>query len=212
MSTKLDIFSDPVCPWCYIGKARLDRALEQRPDHPFVIEWHPFQLNPDMPREGMDRREYLQAKFGAPEDVVRVLLPMQQASTELGLPLALDKIQRQPSTLDAHRLIHWAGLEGRQSAVVNALFRANFVDGRNIGDPETLADIADSAGLDRAMIARLLDSDADVEEIRSRDADIRARGLQGVPGFILGRQYVLTGAQPVETWLDIIDQITAASA
>jgi len=212
MSTKLDIFSDPVCPWCYIGKARLDRALEQRPDHPFVIEWHPFQLNPDMPREGMDRREYLQAKFGAPEDVVRVLLPMQQACTELGLPLALDRIQRQPSTLDAHRLIHWAGLEGRQSAVVNALFRANFVDGRNIGESETLADIAESAGLDRAMIARLLDSDADVEEIRSRDADIRARGLQGVPGFILGRQYVLTGAQPVETWLDIIDQIAAASA
>lgn len=212
MSTKLDIFSDPVCPWCYIGKARLDRALEQRPDHPFVIEWHPFQLNPDMPREGMDRREYLQAKFGAPEDVVRVLLPMQEACTELGLPLALDGIQRQPSTLDAHRLIHWAGLEGRQSAVVNALFRANFVDGRNIGDAGTLADIAESVGLDRAMIARLLDSDADVEDIRARDADIRARGLQGVPGFILGRQYVLTGAQPVETWLDIIDQIAAASA
>lgn len=212
MSTKLDIFSDPVCPWCYIGKARFDRALEQRPDHPFVIEWHPFQLNPDMPREGMDRREYLQAKFGAPEDVVRVLLPMQQACTELGLPLALDRIQRQPSTLDAHRLIHWAGLEGRQSAVVNALFRANFVDGGNIGDPETLADIAESAGLDRVMIARLLDSDADVEDIRARDSDIRARGLQGVPGFILGRQYVLTGAQPVETWLDIIDQIAAASA
>lgn len=212
MSTKLDIFSDPVCPWCYIGKARLDRALEQRPDHPFVIEWHPFQLNPDMPREGMDRREYLQAKFGAPEDVVRVLLPMEQACTDLGLPLALDKMKRQPSTLDAHRLIHWAGLEGRQSAVVNALFRANFVDGRDIGDAGTLADIAEGAGLDRAMIARLLDSDADVEEIRSRDADIRARGLQGVPGFILGRQYVLTGAQPVETWLDIIDQIAAASA
>lgn len=212
MSTKLDIFSDPVCPWCYIGKARLERAMEQRPDHSLLVEWHPFQLNPDFPPEGMDRREYLQAKFGAPDDVVRVHLPIQQACDELGLPLALDIMQRQPSTLDAHRLIHWAGLEGRQNAVVSALFRANFADGRDIGDRETLLDIAEGAGLERAVIGRLLDSGADADEIRARDADIRARGLRGVPGFILGRQYVLTGAQPVETWLDIIDQLAAASA
>lgn len=212
MSTKLDIFSDPVCPWCYIGKARLERALEQRPDHPFVIEWHPFQLNPGFPPEGMDRREYLQAKFGTPEDVVRVHLPVQQACDELGLPLALDTMRRMPSTLNAHRLIHWAGLEGRQHAVVSALFRANWAEGRDIGDRDTLLDIAGETGLDRAMIARLLDSGADADEIRARDADIRARGLRGVPGFLLGRQYVLSGAQPVETWLDIIDQLRAASA
>ncbi|MCB1388390.1 MAG: DsbA family oxidoreductase [Rhodobacteraceae bacterium] len=212
MSTKLDIFSDPVCPWCYVGKARLERALEQRPDHPFVIEWHPFQLNPDFPAEGMDRREYLQAKFGPPEQVVKVHLPIVQACEELGLPLALDRMQRQPSTLDAHRLIHWAGLEGRQNAVVSALFRANFAEGRDIGDRGTLLDIAEGAGLDRAMIARLFDSGADADDIRTRDAEIRARGLRGVPGFLLGRQYVLTGAQPVETWLDIIDQIAAAGA
>ncbi len=210
MSTKLDIFSDPVCPWCYIGKARLERALEQRPDHPLVLEWHPFMLNPTMPPEGMDRREYLQAKFGPPDEVVRVHIPIVQACEELGLPLALDKMQRNPSTLDAHRLIHWAGLEGRQNAVVNALFRANFAEGRDIGDRETLLDIAAAAGLDRAVIARLLDSDADAQEIRDRDADIRARGLRGVPGFLLGRQYVLTGAQPVETWLQVIDQLAAA--
>lgn len=212
MSTKLDIFSDPVCPWCYIGKARLERALEQRPDHPFIIEWHPFMLAPDMPPEGMDRREYLQAKFGPPEQVAKLHVPILEACEEIGLPLALEKMERNPSTLNAHRLIHWAGLEGRQHAVVSALFRANFAEGRDIGDRTVLLDIAEAAGLDRAMIARLLDSDADVADIRARDAEIRARGLRGVPGFLLGRQYVLSGAQPVETWLDVIDQIAAASA
>lgn len=210
MTTKLDIFSDPVCPWCYIGKARLERALEQRPDHPFVIEWHPYMLNPTLPREGMDRREYLQARFGSPEDVVRLHLPVQQACDEIGLPLALDRMTRMPSTLDAHRLVHWAGLEGRQHAVVSALFRANWAEGRDIGDPATLAEIAGAAGLDAAMIARLLASDADVDEIRARDAEIRERGLRGVPGFLIGRRYVLSGAQPVETWLDLIDKIAAA--
>lgn len=210
MATKLDIFSDPVCPWCYIGKARLERALEQRPGHPFVIEWHPYMLNPTLPREGMDRREYLQARFGSPEEVVRLHLPVQQACDEIGLPLALDKMTRMPSTLDAHRLVHWAGLEGRQHAVVSALFRANWAEGRDIGDQATLARIAGEAGLDSAMIARLLASDADVDEIRARDAEIRERGLRGVPGFLIGRRYVLNGAQPVETWLDLIDKIAAA--
>ncbi|MCW1933292.1 DsbA family oxidoreductase [Pararhodobacter zhoushanensis] len=210
MSTKLDIFSDPVCPWCYIGKARLERALEQRPDHPLIIEWHPFMLNPTMPPEGMDRREYLQAKFGPPDEVVRVHLPIVQACEELGLPLELEKMERNPSTLNAQRLIHWAGLEGHQNAVVSALFRANFAEGRDIGERDTLLDIAERAGMDRAVTARLLDSDADADDIRARDADIRARGLQGVPAFILGRQYVLNGAQPVDTWLNILDQLAAA--
>lgn len=210
MTTKLDIFSDPVCPWCYIGKARLEAALEQRPDHPLVIEWHPYMLNPGLPPEGMDRREYLQAKFGAPEAVVKVHLPVVAACEEMGLPLALEQMHRMPSTLDAHRLIHWAGLEGRQHAVVSALFRANWAEGRDIGDRATLAAIAGAAGLDAAMIARLLASDADADEIRTRDADIRERGLRGVPGFVIGRRYVLSGAQPVDTWLDLIDKLAAA--
>jgi predicted DsbA family dithiol-disulfide isomerase len=211
MSTKLDIFSDPVCPWCHIGKARLDRALEQRPDHPFIIEWHPFMLNPKFPPEGMDRREYLQAKFGPPEAVVKTYLPIQQAAEETGVTLHLDKITRTPSTLDAHRLIHWAGLEGRQTAVVSALFRAYFVEGRDIGDRAELRAIAEACGLDGAMIGRLLDSDADIQQIRQRDAEIRERGLQGVPAFIVGRTYVVSGAQPTETWLTIIDELASLS-
>lgn len=209
MTTKLDIFSDPICPWCYIGKARLERALEQRPRHPFVVEWHPYMLNPAMPPEGMDRRDYLQAKFGPPEDVVKAYLPVSQAAEDAGLPLDLSKIRRTPATLDAHRLIHWAGLEGRQNAVVNALFKANFVQGQDISEAEVLLEIAQAAGLDRAVIARLLDTDADKDEIRTRDAEIRARGLTGVPGFLIGRTYVVTGAQPTDFWVQMIDDLAA---
>ncbi|MDJ1008076.1 MAG: DsbA family protein, partial [Paracoccaceae bacterium] len=113
---KLDILSDPICPWCYIGKAQLDRALEAHPDHPLTVEWHPFQLNPDMPPEGMDRRSYLETKFGGKENAVRVYARIAQAAEAAGLMLNLEGIARTPNTIDAHRLIHWAGLEGRQTA------------------------------------------------------------------------------------------------
>lgn len=209
MTTKLDIFSDPICPWCYIGKARLEKALEQRPDHPFIIEWHPYMLNPAMPPEGMDRREYLQAKFGPPEAVVKAYLPVAEAAAEEGLPMELSKIERTAATLDAHRLIHWAGLEGRQNAVVNALFKANFVEGLDVSDHAVLLDIAENSGLDRDLIARLLDSEADIDDIRARDADIRARGLGGVPGFLIGRTYVVNGAHPTAFWVQVIDDLAA---
>jgi len=203
----LDIYSDPICPWCYIGKSRLDAAMEMRPDHDFEIAWHPFMLNPEMPREGMDRRDYLQAKFGGQKAVIDAYLPVQQAATEAGLPLDLAAIQRTPSTLDAHRLIHWAGLEGRQSAMVSALFRAYFHDGADIGAHAVLLALADSAGMDAQVVARLLDSDADVDEIRARDTDIRARGLRGVPAFVIAGQHVVAGAQEVPFWLRIIDEL-----
>ena len=135
---KLDILSDPICPWCYIGKANLDRALEAHPDHPFVIEWHPFQLNPDMPPEGMDRRAYLEAKFGGREAAVQVYARIAEAAKAAGLSIAFDKIERTPNTLDAHRLIHWAGVEGRQTAVVTRLFKAYFEAGQDIGDRDVL--------------------------------------------------------------------------
>lgn len=208
----LDIYSDPICPWCHIGKAKLDAALEIRPDHPFVIQWHPFMLNPEMPEGGMDRREYLQAKFGNPKAVVDVYLPVQRAADAIGLPLDLARITRTPSTLNAHRLIHWAGLEGRQAVVVSALFRAYFNEGRDIGDPETLTDIAAAAGMDRAMTATLLQGDSDKDEIRARDREIRARGLQGVPAFVIAGQHVVTGAQESPVWLRIIDELAGDNA
>ncbi len=140
---KLDILSDPICPWCYIGKANLDRALERAGDHPFAIEWHPFQLNPDMPAAGMDRRAYLEAKFGGKDGAVKAYAPVVEHAKKAGLTINFEAIQTTPNTLDAHRLIHWAGLEERQTPVVSGLFRAYFVDGRNIGDAVVLADITD---------------------------------------------------------------------
>ena len=205
---KLDILSDPICPWCFIGKTNLDRALEQRPDHPFVIEWHPFQLNPDMPAGGMDRRAYMEAKFGGKDGAVRAYAPVAQAAEKAGLSINFEGIARTPSTLDAHRLIHWAGLEGRQTAAVSALFRAYFVEGRDIGDAATLADIAGAIGLDRAMIERLLASEADAEDIRTRDAHARQRGVTGVPTFVIANQHVVVGAQSTELWLRVVDELT----
>ncbi len=208
----LDIFSDPICPWCHIGKARLDRALEARPDHPFRVEWHPFQLNPDMPAGGMDRAAYLEAKFGGRDGAVRAYAPVVAAAEEAGLALNLAAIARTPNTLDAHRLIHWAGLEGRQTAVVAALFRAHFSEGRDIGDAAVLADVGASAGLDRAMLEMLLAGEADRDEIAARDAHARARGVRAVPTFLVGGRHAVEGAQPPDLWLRVIDELAAGGA
>ena len=205
---KLDILSDPICPWCYIGKAGLDRALEKHPDHPFTIEWHPFQLNPDMPDAGMDRRTYLETKFGGKENAVRVYSQIADAAKAAGLEIDFEAMQRTPNTIDAHRLIHWAGLEGRQTAVVSRLFKAYFVEGKDIGDRDVLLGIAEGVCMDRAMTERLFDSDADLEDIRARDAHARDRGVTGVPTFVVANQHVLPGAQPAELWTQVIDEIT----
>ncbi|CTQ33823.1 DsbA family oxidoreductase [Jannaschia rubra] len=204
---KLDILSDPICPWCYIGKAHLFRALQRHPDHPFALEWHPFQLNPDMPAGGMDRRAYLEAKFGGKDGAVRAYAPVVEAAEAAGLTIAFDRIERTPNTLDAHRLIHWAGLEGRQTPVVQALFEGYFEKGRDIGDRDTLVAIAAESGLDGAMVARLLASDADAEDMRVRDAHARDRGVTGVPTFVVDNRHVLRGAQPPELWEQVIAEI-----
>ncbi|WP_413873084.1 DsbA family oxidoreductase [Albidovulum sp.] len=204
---RLDILSDIVCPWCYVGKAFLDRALEAHPDHPFAIEWHPFQLDPAMPREGLDRRAYMEAKFGGPEGVARAHQPLIEHAKAAGVELNLGRIERSPNTLDAHRLIHWAGLEGRQTAMVSALFRAYWRDGRDVGEAEVLAAVAGEVGLDREMIRRLLASDGDVAEIRAREAHARERGVNAVPTFIIANRHVVQGAQPAEVWGRIIEDI-----
>lgn len=206
MMIRLDIFSDPVCPWCYIGKANLDRALEAHADHPFRIEWHPFQLNPDMPAEGVNKHDYLAAKFGE-DRLVQMHLRLKEASRAAGAEIDPDTPRRMPNTLDAHRLIHWAGLEGRQTAVVSAIMRAYWREGRDIGNAGVLADIAAAAGMDRAVTARLLASDADADDIRARDADARAKGVSAVPTFLIAQQYVVSGAQPPEVWSRVIEEL-----
>ena len=204
---KLDILSDPICPWCYIGWSNLTRAMAARPDHPFAIEWHPFQLNPDMPAGGMDRRHYLTEKFGGTDGALRAYRPVVEHGEAAGITLNLDQIARTPNTLDAHRLIHWAGLEGRQTPVVAALFKAYFTDGRDIGDHAVLTQIAVDAGMAQDLVTTLLAGDADADDIMARDAHTRSRGVSGVPSFVIASQHVLSGAQPTDTWISIIDEI-----
>ncbi|MCV3270909.1 DsbA family oxidoreductase [Roseobacter sinensis] len=205
---KLDIMSDPICPWCYIGKTHLDKALADHPEHPFQIEWHPFQLNPEMPAEGMDRRAYLEGKFGGKEGAVRAYAPVVEHAEAAGLTIDFEGMQRTPNTLDAHRLIHWAGIENRQTAAVEALFQAYFVEARDIGDHDVLADIADGIGMDAAVVRKLLQSDADAADIRARDAHSREMGVTSVPTFIVAGQHAVPGAQPPELWAKVIQELT----
>ena len=204
---QLDIISDPICPWCYIGKAGLDAALAKNPDHPFRIEWHPFQLNPDMAEGGMDRREYLETKFGGKENAVRVYGRIAEAAQAAGLKINFESIEKTPNTIDAHRLIHWAGLEGRQTAIVSKLFEAYFVEGRDIGDHKVLIDIAVATEMDRDMVTRLLASDADRADIAQRDLNSREKGVTGVPTFVVANQHVLPGAQPADLWERVLDEL-----
>jgi predicted DsbA family dithiol-disulfide isomerase len=208
---RLDIFSDPVCPWCLLGKTHLARALADNPAHPFAIQWHPFQLNPDMPVEGADKRAYLEKMFGGAQHVDAVHERLREIARGAGLELNPDLPQRIPNTLKAHRLIHWAGIEGAQAAVVGAIFAAYWQEGRDIGDAAELADIAADAGMDHAATLRLLQSDADSDDIRARDMDARQKGVTAVPTFLIAQSYVVSGAQPPQVWGEVIAELNAKS-
>ncbi|QPH54327.1 DsbA family oxidoreductase [Pontivivens ytuae] len=208
MTTRLDIISDPICPWCYIGKAKLDRALEAG-GNPFEITWRPFQLNPDMPAEGMDRTEYLEAKFGK-ENAKGFYARIEQAAQEAGLDVDFAKIARTPNTVDAHRVIRWAQTTGNQSAVVSQLFRRYFKEGQDISDHAVLLDVAQSAGMEREIVERLLAGDADRAEVIAEDTQAREMGVSGVPTFLIGGRYVVQGAQEPAVWEKVIADLTAA--
>ncbi len=209
---KLDILSDPICPWCYIGKTLLGQALAQRPSHPFEIQWHPFQLNPDMPADGMDRHTYLETKFGGRDGALKAYAPVIEHAQAAGLDLDLGKIQRTPNTLNAHRLIHWSGIEGKQNRAVDALFAAYFEEGRDIGDAEVLGDIADGIGMDASVVMRLLQTESDIEDIRRRDAQAREMGVTSVPTFIVAGKHAVPGAQQPDLWVKVIDELGESEA
>lgn len=206
-ATRLDIFADPVCPWCLIGKVELDRALDSRPDHPFVIAWHPFRLNPQMPREGMDRVAYLRAKLGDRAEAAGRVLAERAAS----LGLTLNPSPREPDTTDAHRLMHWAGLEGAQDRVMDGLLRAHWQEARDISAAETLVAVARAAGMDGTLATRLLASDADRDEVMQREQHARQRGVTAVPTFVVADAHAISGAQSASLWRQVIDEISAAS-
>lgn len=200
----IDIVSDAICPWCYIGKRRLEKALAMAPQPDLQIGWRPFQLNPDMPPEGMDRKEYLRLKFGDSAGGNRYQA-VEEAGRGEGIPFAFERIKRTPNTIAAHRLIRFAQREGRQEEAVETLFRAYFTEGANIGEVETLAGLAPSMQLDPARVRAFLESDEDVETIRAEDKFARQIGIQGVPCFIIDRKFAVSGAQPPEAFLEIFE-------
>jgi len=209
--TRLDIISDPVCPWCYIGAAHLGRALAARAPHPFAICWRPYFLNPEMPEEGMDRQSYLEAKFGGKDNAAEVYARIEAAAADAGLAVDFSRVARTPNTTDAHRVIRWAAAEDAQTRVAMELFRRYFETGADLADPDVLADAAAAAGLDRAAIARLLAGGTDRDAVRAEAAAAAEMGVTGVPTFILGGRYAVVGAQPPEVWTRVIDELAAAA-
>ncbi|QXZ77410.1 DsbA family oxidoreductase [Rhizobium sp. L51/94] len=194
----IDIVSDVVCPWCYLGKARLELAIAEVQDEVGVdINWRPYRLNPDYPPEGVDQKQKLAEKLGGADKVASAHAMLAGLGCEVGIAFNFDAITIGPNTLDAHRLIHWAVTEDRelQNRVVDGLFKANFEEGRNVGDHAVLLDIAEAAGLDRAVIEALLASDADSDLIVAEIESARQMGVNGVPFFIFDQQYAVSGAQ-----------------
>jgi predicted DsbA family dithiol-disulfide isomerase len=200
----IDIVSDAICPWCYIGKRRLEKALAMAPQPDLQIGWRPFQLNPDMPAEGMDRGEYLRRKFGDSAGGNRYQA-VEDAGRGEDIPFAFDRIKRTPNTILAHRLIRFAQRDERQDEMVEALFRAYFTEGADIGRVDTLVGVTGTLGMDEARVRAYLDSDEDREAIQAEDKFARQIGIQGVPCFIIDRKFAVSGAQPPETFLEIFE-------
>ncbi len=197
---RIDVISDAICPWCYIGKRHLERALDILAEHhcKITVAWHPFQLNPDMPAEGADRLKYRIAKFGGLERSRQIDERLTEAAAHVGLEFHLDKITRTPNTVNAHRLIRFAGQKGVQDAIVEELFEGYFCKGADIGDLKILADIGAEGGLDRAEVLAMLESDEGRKEVLAGDQMARNAGIQGVPSFALQGHLLFSGAVPAE--------------
>ena len=202
---QIDIYSDVICPWCYIGKRRLERALAERPQAGLELIWRAFQLNPEMPPDGMERQQYLELKFGGPDNAARVYDQIRTVGEEEEIPFAFEAIRRTPNTVDAHRLIRYAGGQGCQDAVIEALFQAYFLEGEDIGSAEVLTAAAAAAGIAAGEAKALLGSDLEAEAVRNEDAQARRAGLQGVPTYIVNGKYVLSGAHQPEVLHQMFD-------
>ena len=196
-AVSIDVYSDIVCPWCYIGKRKLEQALVRIGEQNVAVtpNWRAFQLNPDMPAAGMARQEYVAAKFGGPQRAQEIYARVTAVGTEVGIPFQFEKIERQPNTINAHRLIRYAGELGQQDAVAEALFKAFFLELRDIGDIAILSDIAAGAGLKRDAVDAYLSSDKGTESVQQEDAVARELGITGVPYFVFGGKYAVSGAQ-----------------
>jgi predicted DsbA family dithiol-disulfide isomerase len=201
----IDVVSDVVCPWCYVGKHRLEKALAMLPEQRFAIFWRPFQLDPTIPKEGMPRQAYLERKFGR-ERLADLHKPLIEIGKAEGIPFAFDKINRSPNTLDAHRLLRWAHEAGKQNAMADRLFALYFTEGADIGNRDVLTKAAADVGLDAALVAQLLTTEADLDPVIAEINAAQKMGISGVPTFIFAARFALSGAQPAETIKKAIEQ------
>ena len=206
----IDVISDVICPWCFLGKRRLDAALADI-DLDVLVRWRPFMLDPTIPADGMSRQTYMLNKFG-PERLKTIHDPLIAAGAELGVPYNFDAITRTPNTLDAHRLIRWSHTVERQHDMAERLFMAYWSEGQDVGDHKVLAACAGEVGINAQQIAELLDSDQDVEATRAEIAHATTIGVTGVPTFILAQSYALAGAQSPEVLADAIGRVAGEMA
>ncbi len=204
---QIDIVSDTVCPWCFIGKRRLERALAMRPDVPYDIRWRAYRLDPTVPPGGVDRKQYMQAKFGNNPNRQAMADALKAAGDGENIAFAFDRIARTPNTLNSHRLIRWAGSDGLQDQMVERLFEAYFEDGLDIGNSDVLVEIAAEVGMDSATVADLLEQGADRKLIEDEDALAHKLGISGVPTFIFENKYLVSGAHDPEALVQVIDKV-----
>lgn len=203
----LDVVSDVMCPWCYIGKRRLEQALAAVAAVDIDIRWRPFQLDATIPEEGVDRQEYLSKKFNGPEGAESVYKSVREAGAAEDIPFNFEAITRSPNTINAHRVIRWSHSVGMQDQVVEALFKSYFVDGGDLTDTNVLVEAAATAGMDRDIIERLINSEADIEETKTEITLAQQMGVTGVPTFIVGQKYAIVGAQGPEVIASAIAKV-----
>ena len=209
----IDVVSDVVCPWCFLGKRRLEAAIRAEGDRsPVVVRWRPFQLDPSIPQQGLDRRSYLKAKFNDDARLAAVHDRLADLGEAVGIDYAFDRIERAPNTLDAHRLIRWAAADGVQNAVVERLFRLYFEEGDDLGDRNVLIEVGRESGMDAGSISRRLADGADVEAVRAEIAQAQAIGVSGVPFFIFASRFGVPGAQDADVLARAIAQARAAQS
>jgi predicted DsbA family dithiol-disulfide isomerase len=208
---RIDVVSDVVCPWCFIGKRRLEQALALKPDIPVEVHWHPYYLNDWIPLEGISRNEYLTTKFGSPERYKDIAQRVAQAAATEGLTYAIDKINRQPNTRDAHRLIRWADSLGFAAEMKQKLMDLYFTDGADLSDREVLVQAAVSVGFNEDNVREALASDMDIAEVAEQVESAKEAGIQGVPCFVFGGKFAVSGAQPPEYLAEAIERAAQAN-
>jgi predicted DsbA family dithiol-disulfide isomerase len=205
---KIDIVSDVVCPWCYIGKRRIEDALALVPDVSVEVHWRPFFLNPWVPREGISREEYLTTKFGSVEAYKNIAGRVVAAASEEGLVYRPDLVKRQPNTTDCHRLIHWAEAAGKAGEIKQRLMELYFRDGGDLTDTEVLVQAAADCGLDADDVRKRLASDEDVALVSGNAQEAADKGISGVPTFVFAQKYAVSGAQPADMLARAIRQVS----